>query len=424
MANSFSKQETVAFDKIMEGFEDQLALVDLVSKFETDQVTMERSNDIMWRPMPYIAVSYTGSDQTSNFDDYTQLCVPASIDTQRSVPWAMSATELRDALQNDLLGKAAKDKLASDINLACLTRVSNEGTLFVKIAAAASGYSDLAECDAIMNEQGVPNTDRKLVLASRDYNSMANELSKASRSLDNETSIKALRESSVGRLAGFDTYKLDYAIRKTAAAGGAGLTISTLPAAGNYYVPAATSQGSAGQQSNVDNRYQTVTLSSTTSVAAGDAFTIAGVEAAHHVTKSSTGRLKTFRVIRVLSGTTMVISPPLISNQGVSDAEAQNVNVVMSSTSATAAIVFLNTVTNTINPFWCKDAIEILPGRLVIDQNAGAGVLYSTTSNGIQVVMQKQFNIQTQKTFFRLDTRFGTVLKQPEMAGLVMFSQT
>lgn len=424
MSNAFSKQETVAFDKIMEGFEDQLALVDLVSRFETDQVTMERSNDTIWRPMPYVAVSYTGSDQTSNFDDYTQLSVPASIDTQRSVPWQMSATELRDALQNDLLGKAAKDKLASDINLACLTRVSNEGTLFAKISGAASGYSDLAECDALMNEQGVPNTDRKLVLSSRDYNSMANELSKASRSLDNETSVKALRESSVGRLAGFDTHKLDYAIRKTAAAGGAGLTVSTLVGAANFYVPAATSQGSAGQQSCVDNRYQTLTISSTTNVAAGDAFTIAGVEAAHMVTKASTGRLRSFRVIRVLSATTMVISPPLISHQGGSDAELQNQNAVLTSTSGTAAIVFLNTVTNTINPFWCKDAIEILPGRLVIDSAAGAGVMYSVTSNGIQVVMQKQFDIKTQKTFYRLDTRFGTVLKQPQMAGLVMFSQT
>lgn len=424
MSNAFSKQETVAFDKLMEGFEDQLAVSNLVDKFETDQTTMERSNDTIWRPMPYVAVSYSGSDATSNFDDYTQKSVPASIDTQRHVAWQMSATELRDALQNDRLGQSAKDKLASDINVACLTRVSNEGTLFVKIAAAASGYSDLAECDALMNEQGVSNVDRKLVLSSRDYNSMANELSKASRSLDNETSIKALRESSVGRLASFDTHKLDYAIRKAAAAGGAGLTISTLVGAANFYVPAATSLGSGGQQSNVDNRYQTVTLSSTTNVAAGDAFTIAGIEAAHQITKGSTGRLKTFRVIRVLSATTMVISPPIVSNQGGSDAEAQNQNVVAASTSGTAAIVFLNTVIANVNPFWCKDAIEILPGRLVIDSAAGAGVMYSTTSNGIQVVMQKQFDIKTQKTFFRLDTRFGTVLKQPEMAGLVMFSQT
>jgi hypothetical protein len=52
---------------------------------------------------------------------------------------------------------------------------------------------------------------------------------------------------------------------------------------------------------NVDNRYQTVTVSSTTGVVAGDAFTIDGIEAVHHITKRSTGELKTFRVIEVVT---------------------------------------------------------------------------------------------------------------------------
>jgi len=424
MANSFSKEERVAFEDILEGFQDALVLSRNVAVFNTDQTMMERTNNILWRPQPYIATSYNGTDMSSNFDDFTQLSVPATIGFQKSVPWVMNATELRDSLQEGRLGDAAKKKLASDINVAIMNVAANQGTLFVKRTAAASGFDDVAQCEAIMNEQGVPMYDRYLALSTRDYNGMASDLSKASRSFGNEISDKALRKAFVGEMASFGTYKLDYANRKTAAAGGAGLTVDTRAAAGNYYAPKATSVATTGETANVDNRFQTITISSTTSVVAGDAFTIAGLNAVHHITKGDTGQLKTFRVISVPTSTTLVISPPIISNQGGSDAEAQYQNVVVNTAASNSAIVFLNTVTNFINPFWMRDALEILPGRYAVPQDAGAAVMRASTDQGIELVMQKQYDINTMKTKYRLDTLFGVVNKQPEMSGVIMFSQT
>ena len=154
MANSFSKEERVAFEDILEGFQDALVLSRNVAVFNTDQTMMERTNNILWRPQPYIATSYNGTDMSSNFDDFTQLAVPATIGFQKSVPWVMTATELRDSLQEGRLGDAAKQKLASDINVAIMNVAANQGTLFVKRTAAASGFDDVAQCEAIMNEQG------------------------------------------------------------------------------------------------------------------------------------------------------------------------------------------------------------------------------------------------------------------------------
>lgn len=422
MSNSFSKEEKVAFDEMMVGFDDNLAVNKLVKKYVTDQAVMERSNYQIWRPQPYIANSYSGIDMTGNFDDYTQLSVPASIDTDRSVPWQMTALELNDALQEKRLGEAAMQKLASDINVACLSRASYEGTLFVKRTGPATGFDDLAAVKSIMNSQGVSANRRRIALSSSDYTAMAGELSKASRSFGNEISDAALRRAFVGQFAGIDTYELDYALRLPAAAA-SGITMDTRASAVNYYTPAATSAGVAGQTSNVDNRYQTITVSSNTNIAVGDAFTIAGVEAAHHLTKLSTGQLKTFRVMGKSGSTSLVISPPIISNQGGTDAEKQNINVVLTSTASNAALVFLNTTAAAMNPFWCEDAIEILPGRDSTPTDAGAAVMRATTGNGIEVVMSKQFNIVTKKTLFRVDTRFGTVCLQPEMCGIVMFSQ-
>jgi len=208
------------------------------------------------------------------------------------------------------------------------------------------------------------------------------------------------------------------------AAGGAGLTISTLAAGVNVYVPVATRTATTGETSNVDNRYQTVTISSTASVVAGDAFTIAAVNAVHHITKGDTGQLKTFRVISVDSATTMTISPPMITAQGGTDAELQYQNCVVNTAAANSAIVFLNTVAGSLNPFWQKDAIEILPGRYAVPTDAGVAVMRGATDQGIELVMQKFYDINTMKTKYRWDIRFGVVLLQPEMAGVMMFSQT
>ena len=418
MANSFSKEERVAFEQLIEGFDDALVLSRNVAKYNPSSQEMERTGDVIWRPQPYIAQSFDGMDQTGNFQNQTQLSVPATLGFSKSSPWIMDAKELRDALQENRLGEAAKQKLASDINIAIMNVASLQGTLFVKRTAAATGFDDVAAAEAIMNEQGVPSFERCLALSTRDYNGMASNL--AGRGTMQGKPVTAYEKAFVGMVASFDTYKLDYANRQAAAAGGGGLTINTTVAGAQFYVPKATSVAATGEKSNVDNRFQRVTISSTTNVAAGDAFTIAGVNAVHHITKGDTGQLKTFRVISVDSATTMTISPPLITAQGGSTAELQYKNCVVNTASA---IVFLNTAAGSINPFWQRDALEILPGHYAVPTDAGTAVMRATTEQGIEVVFQKFYDINTMKTKYRLDTLFGVVNKQPEMSGLIMFSQ-
>jgi hypothetical protein len=423
MVNAFSREERVAFEDILEGFQDALVMSRNVSLYQTDQQMMERTNNIIWRPQPYIMVSYTGTDMTSNFKDRTQLAVPATIGFNKSVPWAMTATELRDALQEGRLADGARQKLASDINVAIMNVASAQGSLVVPISAAPGKYDHIALADTIMNEQGVPTNDRYFALSSRDYNGLAADLSGISRSFGNPKSDRAYERSYVGPVAGFETYKMDYANRILAAAGGA-ITISTEDAGLNYYNPVATSTAGTGEVSNVDNRFQTVTVSSSANVVAGDCFTIANVFAVHHITKVNTGQLKTFRVVSVpAGGTTLVITPPIISNQVANDAAAQYQNVAVTAKSATATITWLNIDPTQINCFWQKDALEILPGRYAVPNDAGAAVMRATTDQGIELVMTKQYDIKTMKTFYRLDTLFGVVNKNPEMSGILLFNQ-
>lgn len=426
MSNSFSKEERVAFEDLLEGFQDALVLSRNVSVYNTDQTMMERANNTIWRPQPYIAQSINSTPGTPipGYQGMTQLAVPATLGFSKTVPWEMTSLELRDALQEGRLGDSAKQKLASDINIAIMNAAAGLGSLVVPIAAAAGDYDDVALCDAIMNEQGVPDYDRFMALSSRDYNGLAGNLVGTARSFGNQKSDKAYERSYVGMVAGFDTYKMDYANRLAAAAGGAGITIDTNGTGSQAnYTPQATST-SVGGQINVDNRFQTVTVSSTTNVAAGDAFTIAGVFAVHHITKQSTGQLKTFRVVSVTNSTTMVITPPIIGAQSVAtDAQLQYKNVEVSAPSNTAAITFLNVNAASVNVFWQRDSLEILPGRYAVPSDAGVAVMRATTDQGIELVMQKFYDIDSMTIKYRMDTLFGVVNKNPEMSGILLFNQ-
>ena len=243
-------------------------------------------------------------------------------------------------------------------------------------------------------------------------------------SVGTQKTDKAYERSYVGMVAGFDTYKMDYANRQTAAAGGGSITIDTSGSGTQAnYAPQATST-SVGGQINVDNRFQTVTVSSTTNVRAGDAFTIAGVQAVHHITKQSTGQLKTFRVVSVTNSTTMVITPPIIGAQGsATDAQKQYKNVEVVTASDTSAITFLNVNAASVNVFWQRDSLEILPGRYAVPSDAGVAVMRASTDQGIELVLQKFYDIDSMTIKYRMDTLFGVVNKNPEMSGILLFNQ-
>ena len=436
MSNSFSKEEKVSFEQMLEGFNDALVMSRNVNVYNYNQTDAARTTAMpasvspnygtIWRPQPYIMPSVTSTPGTPiTFGDKTQLTVPASITNLKTVAWGMTSVELRDALQEGRLAQGANQKLASDINLAVMQTATALGSLVVTTAGPAGSFDDIALCDSIMNETGVASDNRYLSLSSRSYNGLAGNVVGTTRSFGtNNRSDKAFERAYVGMVSSFETYKQDYALRKTAAAGVA-LTVSTLNAGGNVnYVPLATNTGVAGIL-NVDNRFQTITLSSNVGVAAGDAFTIAGIDSVHLITKQSTGQPKTFRVVSVGAANTIVITPPIISAANApTQSEVQYQNCERSGLGGAAqAVSFLNLVVADYNCFWHKSAIELLPGRLAIPENAGVAVMRATTDQGLEVVMQKQFDIASSLTQYRVDVLFGTAMLNPEMAGILLFDQ-
>jgi len=198
--------------------------------------------------------------------------------------------------------------------------------------------------------------------------------------------------------------------------------------ASQYYTPAATSTA-VGGQINVDNRYQNIDVTVTSgTIAVGDSLYNCWRQlGSPHHQRVTRGRRKHSALRRLVPGAggtgTIQISPAIISAEGATDAEIQYQNV--SATPANgAAVTFLNVAAADINPFWHYDSMELLPARYVMPSNSGLAVMSATTDQGIPVLFTRQGDINTLGVKYRLDVFFGTVMTNPEMAGILLFNQT
>jgi hypothetical protein len=229
---------------------------------------------------------------------------------------------------------------------------------------------------------------------------------------------EAYKQAYVGRVSGFETYKLDYA----AALAARTMTSGVVNGANQRKVPVTTSSGV-----NVDNRTQTLAVTITTgTLAVGDAFTMAGVYNVHPITKVSTGVLKTFRVTAILTGAggtgNITISPGIISADSTpTDIEQQYQNCSACPANG-AAITVLNTTLAKMNPFWYKDCIELMPGKEAIE-GPGVDVIQSSTPQGLVLQLSKQWSLPYNRMLYRLDCRWGVTVTNPEMCGIALFGQ-
>lgn len=420
MATSFTKQEQVMFDKVIEGFDDMLVIskaFDLYDPLSAQEAV--NAQDKFWVPAPMIGKSYDGFDQSANFDGLTQLNVPASVGYHKAIPKTLSSKNLRNTYAMEQFGRAAKQKLASDVNLACFNTAALYGSLVSARSGAATGFDDVADLDARMTRIGVPTDGRVAFYCPTDMNKMAGNL--ASRAEDSKRSRDAYEKALVNSdVAGFEVFKNDQEIRLAAATGGA----TAVNGANQRTVPAATVT-SAGVTENKDNRYTDLVVNGGTyaNIKIGDAFTLNGVGEIHLITKQATGYSKTFRVIDKPAANTIRVWPAIVDAAEGSIASLEYANVT-AGPGGTAAFTYLNTQAAPMNPFFRREALILIPGSYAVDPEDGWQVMRATTDLGVGITYTRQGAINDLSVKARWDLDFGTALLNPEMAGVQLFNQT
>lgn len=418
--NNFTKQEKVAFERLVTGFEEALVYDKLVNttKIGAPAEAM-RANDTLWIPKPLRLDSQEGQDQTGNFVGITELSVPAKVNRFRSVPISANARALRDGTFLERAGKAARRKLASDVNGDIRSKVAFYGSIVDAQAGKATGFDDVMSLAVKFDELGVPMNGRKAVYSTSDFAGMVANLS-ARQTLTGKTQT-AYEKAYVDEIAGFEILKDPSAVRLNGATA-TGVTVS-LP--NQRHTPKSTITNAVGDEYNVDNRFMTLTVNvGGGEIKAGDAFTIAGVYAVHHENKGILNTPKTFRVTRVLNATQIEITPAITCDDYVGATNADTVYKNVSATPAQgAAITFLNKRTTLVNTSFVDDAVEFIPSTLALDELSGMAFMQAQLSNGLTMYYTRQGDINDLSCKIRWDIVYGTAVLDPEMIGIQLFNQ-
>ena len=207
MAGSFGREVKILFEDVIENFDKDLSLSLNCSQYTPDAKGMQRQGDQLWRPVPDISEITDGMTLVDNdFDDLLGLQVPATLSHVKNVPFKLDAKELRDDFYRGQKAKSARQRLAAQIEQSVATNVAMTGSQVVK-RGTLTGYADLAECDAVLTEVGVPMDNRHFFFNARDNNSVAGTLA-GKETIQGKTE-RAMNKNYIGEFAAFSTYKTD-----------------------------------------------------------------------------------------------------------------------------------------------------------------------------------------------------------------------
>lgn len=407
MANALAKDLELMFENVIEGFDAACVVSHAAETSYPDAAAMQRAGDTFYKKQSTQAATVSGLDVSgSTRADVIDRFVPAVYSSPQNVIYELDAKELRDSQNMINMGKAAAVSLAAEIETTLYAKVAAQASIFVKKVGAIT-WDDGSLAEALMISRGITNPDRKLFLNPFDYQVIAKDL--GNRAYLGDRSKDAYERSRVPDLASFATFRTDQIANVTT---NGTVTGTTVNANTSHTVTAMTGD------LPTDNRYGALVVAGANiaNTVAGAAFTIAGVNAVHAISKTDTGQLQTFRIISGQGTANLVISPKIIISGPYQNVTAQ--------AAAGAAVTFLNNATKPANVFWAQGAVTLDYGKLAFPSGTGAQVLTGTTKQGVPIVMVAQINAQTGKLFVRNTTLYSATVVDPEKCGVILANQT
>ena len=267
-----------------------------------------------------------------------------------------------------------------------------------------STYLDIGECEATLDEAGVPYEDRSIFISPRAMVNLADGL----KGIFAGKAKTAVERSSIGEYANFDTIKCQSLASHTV--GNHGGTPLVNGAAQN--VTYSTVRNTLTQSLITDGW----TNSITGILLAGDIITIADVFSVNPRTRTSTGELQTFTVTEdATSGAstgpaTLTISPAIITSgayQTVDSAPAENAVITVKTGVANSQHVQ--------NLFWQGDAITV--GFAELEVPRASIESHRETHDNISMLYSEGTDIVDLSTIYRLDILFARKVQNPGFGG-------
>jgi hypothetical protein len=307
---------------------------------------------------------FTSSELTMSLDDFSQRILEPSMSVLAAAIEADALTMYQDVSQSDWNG------------------------------GAAATYQRLLRGRKIMQDALAPSNDRTALLNTQDNVDLVDALKGLFQ--DSTGIAKQYREGYMGRTGGFDFSENTLMPRHTRGAANTAYTtntqVGTLPLVATPVTAITVATGTGAMND-------------------GDVFTIAGVFAVHPETKANTGVLQQFVVTTANAGgaVSVQISPAIVLAGGAQ-------NVVIPSTSATAAITFFGTASATVSTslLYQKDAFAFATADLQMPR--GVDFAAREVMDGISMRIVRDYDISTDRFPCRIDVLYGFRTLRPQLA--------
>lgn len=407
MANAFTKDLEIMFENMIESFDAACVMSKAVETSYPDAQSMQRANDVFYRPQSYRTAVQTGVDITGgSATDLIQRQVPTTFRTPDNVRYELNFLQARDPQHYERAGKAAAIDLAANIEANLLSTVALQAAIVVKKVGALT-WDDGATAEALMLSRGVPaGRSRKMFLNPFDYKDIAKDL--GNRAYIGDLAKDAYIRSQVPAIATFETFRTDTLYNLTTTGTVSGTTVN----GAQSFTPSAMTGDLP-----TDNRRMTLSIAGANiaNIKNGDAFTIASVNAVHNIDKTDTGQSMTFRVISGGGTASIVITPAIIATGPYKNVTAQ--------AGAGAAITFLNTATKPVNAFFADGAVTLDYGDIAVQSDQGVKWMKARTKQGVPLAMGYSQNLLSGVTTVRCVVRYATTVLEPEMTGVILANQ-
>jgi len=346
--------------------------------------------------LPNQYVTRTGPTLSANTDTEERQ-VSLQVATQRGVDLNFQSTELTLSLDDfsSRILEPAMAQLAASIEADALTMYQDVSQSNWNGGSAAT-LARVLQGRKLMQDSLAPLNDRTALLNTQDNVDLVDSLKGLFQ--DSTNIAKQYREGYMGRTAGFDFAENTLLPRHTRGAANAAYTTSTLvavlPVTSTTPVSAITVATGTGAMNK------------------GDVFTIGNVFSVHPETKVSTGVPQQFVVTANYAGGagSVQISPAIVMAGG-------SQNVVIPTTSATAAITFAGTASTAVGTslVYQKDAFTFATADLVMPK--GVDMAAREVFDGISMRIVRQYDINNDRFPCRLDVLYGYRTIRPQLAA-------
>ena len=328
-----------------------------------------------------------------SIQDVSEPSTSITISNQKHVDFTFSGQELTLTIEefSERYLKPAAAELASQLDYDVISNFTSVNNLVGTPGTVPNAFSSLGSVGQRMDEGGVPQDGRTLILNPAAYWSLANALSSLYVQSVAEPAIKGF----LARIANFEIYMDQNVQSQTVGA----------------YAGSGVVNGAGQTGSNLVTNGWNTNITGLLNV--GDVITVAGVNAVNQKNRQSTGSLQNFVVTAAVnsdgSGNATIPIYPSITTTGA-------YQTVTGSPANGSAITVKGTASNSYaqNLGFVRDAFGLVTVPLELPE--GVDFKARETYKGISMAIVRAFDIQSYQYPCRIDILYGTTAYYAELA--------